>query len=32
MPLCSLFFERGQELSLGEFQVLRVSDVERGAE
>jgi len=31
-PLCSLFFGRGRELSLGGFQVLGVSDVERGAE
>jgi len=32
MPLCSLFFGRGRELSLKEFQVLGVSDVERRAE
>jgi len=31
-PFCSLFFRRGQELFLGEYQVLGVSNVERGAE
>jgi len=30
-PLCSLFFGRGRELSLGGFKVIGVSDVERGA-
>jgi len=28
--LCSLFFERDRELSLGRFHVPRVSDAERG--